>query len=315
MGGIVRAFTLYRSCTGINNKIDAARLPFDAEGGVTSLESGVDVLIDQSGGLSARRGTTTVLSGSYHSGFPVSGSAFLAVKDRTADSAIYLMTPQANGGLVEEGVVSGLAKGAPVEFRKVDERVYYMNGFQLGYIEDGAAYAWPVNQWPRDTTAQFVPTPAGEHFDVISSTFVLIKGKEIIYTEPGLWGLVDNTRNYRRLESPGLMVASVDTGLYVSDSETVYFLPGRNPAEWVPKKVLDYPAKPYCKHHKLVDPSHFGLQTSDPSVLFGTVRGPVLGLPDGSVFNLIDKQVAMTDTGIRGAIMVVDETTILLSGV
>lgn len=311
----MRKITLYRSCSGINNKVDAARLPFDPETGVTDLETGVDVLIDKTGGLVTRRGTLLALSGSYHSAFPVDAHRFLAVKDRATDSAIYLMTPQAGGSLVEDGVVSGLAKGAPVEFRKVAGRVYYMNGFQHGYIEDGSAYDWPVNQWPRDTTAQFIPTPAGEHFDIISSVFVIIKGKEIVYTEPGLWGLVDNTRNYRRLESSGLMVASVDTGLYVSDSEAIYFLSGRNPAEWVPKRVLSYPAKPHCKHHCLVDPSQFGFQTSEPSALFGTVRGPVIGLPDGQAFNLIDKKVAVADTGNRGSIMVVDETTVLMSGV
>lgn len=312
---MMRKIMLYKSCSGINNKVSAGKLPFNQETGVTDLETGINVLIDKYGGLSTRRGTSLSLAGNYHSAFPVSNNKFLAVKDRSTDSAIYLITVQADGSLIEEGIVSGLSYGNSVEFCVVNGAIYYMNGLQHGYIENGVAYNWPVSEWPRATTSQFIYTPAGEHFDMISSVFVIVKGKELIYTEPGLWGIVDNAINYRRLESNGLMVISVGTGLFISDSKAIYFLEGLNPAKWIPKKVLNYPAKPYCKHHCLIDPSQFDFQTSEPSALFGTVLGPVIGLPNGQAVNLIDKKVAIANKGNRGAIMVVDETIILMSEV
>jgi len=311
----MRSVKLYQSCTGINNKVDAARLPFDPDAGLTDIEAGSNVLIDKTGGLSAMRGTSLSLSGSYHSGFPLSDYSFLAVKDRATDSAIYLVTVQVDGSLSEEGLVSGLALGAPVEFCRVAKQIFYENGFQHGYIEDGAAYSWPVSEWPRTTNAQFVATPAGTHFDIHAGHFVLAVGDELVFTELWLWGLIDNARNWRKFESQITMVCSVGTGAFVSDQSAVYFLQGADPAKWEPKKVFNYPAVPFCKHPGLVDPTFFGFETAVPAALFGTVKGPVIGLADGVAFNLIDKKVAMNATGQNGSIMVVDETTIIQSGV
>lgn len=302
-------------CAGINNKVTPARIRYDSETGVSDLETGTDVLIDMTGGITTRRGSDLVETGVFHSGFPKGDGTFYVVKDRTTDSAIYKVTPATDGNVTLEGIASGYTKGARFEFREVKEEFYFMNGYEKGVLIADAPHSWPLSVWPRSTTAQFITTPTGSHFDIISGSFVVAIDNELFFTESGVWGVVDNSRNYRRAESEIVMVCAVDTGVFFSDRQAVYFLEGRNPSQWSPAKVLNYPAIPYCKAPTLVDPSQHGFETTAPSALFGTTHGPVMGLPDGSCVNMINKKVKMPSGISQGAIMVVDETTIIQSGV
>ena len=307
--------TIQRYSTGINNKVDPVRIPYNQENGISDLETANNIIIDSQGGIVSSRGNAIVETGDWHSGFPLMDGSFYAAKNRTSDTAIYKVTPQADGTIVSEGIGSNFTKGAVFSWCKVDNEYFFMNGYEKGRIVNHSLLDWPTSEWPRETTRQFISTPAGNHFDILSGRFIIAKNKELIYTEPGLLGLIDNVRNYRKFESDILMVYAIDNGLFVSDSEAVYWLAGLNPEEWQLVKVLPYPAIEYSRNHSLVDPSYFGFSISNPSALFGTVKGPVVGLFDGTVVNLIDKKVQMPIGMSQGAIMVVDETTIIQSGV
>lgn len=307
---------LYTAATGINNKLDPARLQFDQEKGISDLEAAKDMLIDSSGGLATRRGILEVLDGDFISCYPCyDGVSFYAVENRVSDSAIHRVIPKADGTVQSSVLVTGLTRNAKASFCLVGELVYWMNNFQSGVLSADSNSSWPVSEWPRDTTAQFIPTPAGSFLDMLSGRFIIGKGKELIYTEFGLWGIVDAVRNWERLGSDIQMVYSVESGVFVSDSKAVYFIAGLDPPKWEAKEVLPYPAIPYCRHPHLVSPEKFSLKTTAPSALFGTKRGPVIGLPDGTCFNLIDSKVTLPQNCSSGSIMLVDETTIIQSGV
>ena len=307
--------TICRYTTGINNKVDPARIPYDPETGVTGLENCTDMLIDIAGGMSTRRGSDLVESGDFHSGYFLADGSFYAVKNRTTDSALYKVDPQPDGTVSVTGIRSGLTIGALMSYRLVDGKIYYMNGYERGVLSGDASDLWPTSIWPdEDTADNFVDAPIGSHVDMLSGRFLIAVGKELQYTEAGFYGLMDGAINYRVFESEIILIVAVDTGVYVSDEKAVYFLDGRNPEEWILLKVLDYPAIPYCRNQELVDPSQYGLESTRPSALFGTVNGLVIGLPDGTPFNLIDKKVVMTSGYSHGSIMVVDETTIIQSG-
>jgi len=281
------------------------------------LEAATDMLIDQTGGLSTRRGSVSVATGDYISAYPAGDprnpSGFYAVQNGNTTSSLLLCVPGPTGTITEYVIRAGLAKNARMDFCYVGGETYYMNGFEHGFVADGVDHPWPVSQWPISSTAQWKSTPAGTCLDMLSGMFVIGIGDEIQYTEPGLFGIVDDTRNWRRLESRVQLVCSVLTGLYVSDESATYFLPGRNPKDWTLDKVLDYPAT--GRAPGLYDPSFFGLETSKPSAVLMTTKGPVIALPDGTAMNLIDKKVTMPTGCSLGSIMVVDETTIIQSGV
>ncbi len=303
---------LYKQCAGINNKLDSTRLRV---GDVCDLETGDDVLIDKTGGIVSARGNSLLNAGAYHSGFDIGDGTFLAALDYSIGSALYKCIPKADGSLDINGLRSGMTKGARISYCWVDDKIYYMNGFEKGIVDEDVSTDWTVSEWPRETEDVYLPTPTGKFLDMISGCFVIASGNEIIWTESGIWGIVNENTSWERLESDITMIYALETGVYISDTRSVYWCAGLNPREWNFKKVLNYPAVPYKRASKTVDSSFFGFQTLAPSALFGTINGPVIGLPDGSVFNLVDKKVTMPRNYSSGGLMVVDETMIILSGV
>lgn len=303
---------LTSQCAGISNKVDSVRMRI---GDICDLSTGDDILIDKTGGIVSARGNDLIEAGDWHSGFDIGDGTFLAVKDYLTGSALYKCIPNGDGSLSINGLRSGMTKGARISYCWVNDNIHYMNGFEKGIVVEDASTVWTVSEWPRETEDIYLATPTGKFLDIISGCFVIGSGKDIIWTENGLWGIVNENTSWERLESDVRMIYAVETGVYISDSRAVYWCAGMNPREWIFRKVLNYPAIPYKRHNKTIDPSHFGFQTSAPSALFGTVNGPVIGLPDGSVFNLVDKKVTMPKNYTRGGLMVVDETMIILSGV
>lgn len=307
---------IFTKCSGQNNTAIPESVPFDPKkGGINFLEASADVVIGKTGKISSCRSGSVVESGSWQSSYPAVGG-FYAVKDRSADTAIYKAVPKVDGTLSLAGVCSGLAKGARIDFARVAEKFYYVNGLERGYMVDETPFVWPTSEWPGDeTTAEMVPLPIGQHLDILSGRWLTSKDDELFFSEYALPGIMDKTRNNRRFESKVLMICSVQTGAYVSDERAVYFVQGTDPNIWVPRKVLEYPATEWARYPTLVNPSDFGIESTALSALFGTPKGPVIGLPDGTAINLIEKNLQLPECYSTGAIIVVDKTMILQSGV
>jgi len=310
----MRKMLLYRACSGVNNKVPGERLQYDPTTGVTDLKWASDILIDKTGGIASRRGSENVYPGEFVSAYPADGGGFYAVRNRTLDSAIEWFYPKADGSLDMVGVRSDLKKDAKTSFCCVGGQTFHSNGFQNGVISGTIAGPWPTSVWPRDTTEQFISTPVGSHIDILSGCFLVAVDNHLWFTPPGLYGIVSPTRGVRRWEKRIIMVFAVGTGAFVGDERAVYWCEGRDPSKWTMTKKLDYPAVEHAKAPQLVDPSFFGLQSTEPSALFGTVNGPVVGLPDGTCINLIDKKLSLPLSCRSGAIMIVDETTIIQTG-
>jgi len=304
---------IYSGASGLNNKVAAHRLPFDAKSGVAGLEAAYNVVIDKTGEVVTRRGTKQVVAGSFHSFCPFRES-FFVVQDHPESnySALYRGLVDADGAVTLHGIRDGLSFGANMSYCEVAGEVYYMNGSNLGKTDGETSSPWPVSVPMRETEAEMVATFAGIHLDILAGNFIFAKDNEVHFTEYGLWGLVRSATARRRFESRVLMVCAVQSGAYVSDEHGVWFLQGNDPYKWQARKVLNYPAKEFCRVPGLIDPSSVGLETNQLSVMFGTVRGPVVGLPDGTAVNLIDKAVTMPTScgGSQGGMMVVDSLII-----
>jgi len=311
----MKHFLLYSGSSGVNNKLSAHRLPFDPETGIAGFEYAMNVLIDQTGEVVTRKGSSPVVLGSFHSCYPYK-DGFLVIRDDTESSSLLLARVTETGSVVLHGIRSGLSHGAKMSYCMVTDRVYYMNDYNFGVTDGETSEPWPVSVFLRDTEAEIINTFAGKHLDILSGRFLISKNDEVFFTEPNQWGLIREATGRSRFESRVLMIASVQSGAFVSDENGIYFMSGADPNKWQARKVLDYPAVEYAVNPKLINPSFFGLKTTQLSVLFGTVNGPVIGLPDGSCYNLIDKNVTMpNDCGLTsGSIMVVDETLIIQSG-
>lgn len=310
---------IYTGSIGINNTVAPHRLSFDKETGVAALEAATDVLIDRTGEIVTLGGTTLIESGDFQHVFPGDNWGLVA-KNRTSDTAIYQVLVSEIGAVTLNGILSGLTKGALIDFCRVNNSVFMTNTFMTCMItEDGVVVAWTESTWANSRGIKgFIAPPsigiehlgynAGRIYFSTSDSY----GKHLLqYTEYGHLGLYDPATNGEQFESKILAIAPAADGLYVSDRKAIYFLSGLNPHKWTSKKVTDYPAKEWGKFHGVVDPSRFGLATNIPASLLATKNGPVICLPGGQVVNLIDKKVIMSDCPNDGAIAVFDETLII----
>lgn len=301
---------IYSGGIGINNKVEPYRLPFDRKTGTTAFEEATNVTVDSTGAVATVGGTELLESGEFHSFWAIQ-EGFYVVKNDLTYSTLYMAVVNADGSLNMQGVWEGLLLNNKLSYTDLDGATLYSNGTQHGSLEHGTRSVWPVSEWTQDDRIK-VATPAGSHIDVLSGIVLVAVDDEVFFTEYGYPGLVDDNEGRRRFEGRVIMVASVQTGAYISTDKAVYFVEGTEPRKWRTKKVLPYPAIEYGRNQDLVDPSFFGIETTQLSVLFATVNGPVVGLPDGTAINLIDKQVKMPSCGQPiGSIMVVDESLII----
>ncbi len=266
-------------------------------------------MINQAGELTTRRGSVTGAFGDFHSMYPCSDGFYVGHGDSLLRSIVNNLT----GELTAEYIRTDLS-GNRIDYARRGHETFYCNGTEHGRLTHSVHTDWTENDWTGgETTDNFEPTPPGEHVTFLAGRFVISIGDEILYTEYGLPGIVDTVRNRQRFGSRVIMVCAVQTGLFVSDTEAVYFLSGENPHGWMARRVLNYPAIEWAVNPDLVPGSDMGLETNALCALFATVKGPVVGLPDGTPVNLIEKDVAMPDCNCFGSLMVVDNTQILIS--
>lgn len=312
-----KTITIYNGALGLNNKIVPHRLPYDENTGVDALEEATDVVIDKTGEILSRRGTALSAEGVFHSMYKLNDESFYIVKQRSTDSALYRAVVDSSGTVTLNGIRSDLARTKKMSYFILADKVYYSNGVDRGQLSFDESTPWPVSDWTGpESKVNFGVTPIGEHIELFNGRAIVSVDDELFYTEYGLLGLVDLVRNRRRFESRIIMIKSVQSGLFVSDEKSVWFLSGKEPKKWTADKVLDYPAVEFSCVQGLVTPLKLGIESDKLSCVFGTTQGPVVGLPDGSVINLIDKNVTMPQSCgcTSGAIMVVDETMIIQSG-
>ena len=153
---------LIKICAGINNRVDSKRIrQYDRETGVSDLASGVNIDIDESGGVSSRLGLVEISAIASHSLFQDGGDAFV-VQDRTAenDAVLYRL----NSDMSLTGVQSGLVKAARLSYFQVGDMTFYANGYGMGKVVNAVSAVWPVTTYyGPDTLKEFSAVPVGTH--------------------------------------------------------------------------------------------------------------------------------------------------------
>lgn len=129
----------YEAFTGIRNDIQPPRF------GLTDLAVGRNIDIDESGGISRRAGRTRVYTGATHSLWSDGTAAFVVdgtnLKQLAAD---YTGT----------AIRTGLTPNARMSYVKINDRVYYSNGYETGVVQNGSSRTWGLG-----VPAMFYATP------------------------------------------------------------------------------------------------------------------------------------------------------------
>lgn len=261
----------YKDFTGLNNRDDPLRLP------PTALVKAGNVDMDNRR-VKRRKGYALKVAGKIHSLFS-DGDTCLYVE---GDALKQLSTTYAAVTLR-----AGLTVGRPMAYCAVDGTIYYSNGVEIGYVRKGAPYAF------ADPGMAFKSAPPpGQALEYYKGRLYIAQGAVLWFTDALALNRVDRRRNFLLFATPITLLMAVRNGLYVSDEEGTYFLPGDRSEAFTRIPVFPYPAIRGTAVR--VDPNWIGKDgMSGGAILWASTRGICLGLDGGQGKNLTERQYQM----------------------
>jgi len=296
----MKTVPLLRSATGLKDKLNAERAPFNVETGAASLTVATDVTLDLTGALSRRGGRTVLYSGKFHSLFSC-GSYGLCVRDGilsvvNANLTITSVRSVGDGRMVYALVHDGLY-----------DRVYYMNGVVSGIVSDGSYAAWDVLPYVGiQSTVQkvisYMPrVPVGHMVRVFNGIMYIAKDNVIYPSERYAYSWYDPQKAYTFRKRISMM-RNVTTGLYVSDGTEVIFMMGHGPE--------DFARVPVCPY-SVIEGSDINMPDQDSLRFALSGRGICTVDNAGAIVNLTETFLNFPEAGIGACHITKDKQYIL----
>lgn len=230
--------------------------------------------------LRRRRGRTSLVAGEYHSLWS-DGKTCLVVEA----SDLYSVDETWGLTLVKAGVGD-----SRMSYTKINETIFYTNGLVIGAVKNRADLQIPPlsTSAPSFKAALFPARFVEQH----GARLYLATGNTIWFTDALSYFVIDRKQNFYLFETDVRMLRSVGTGLYISDSEGVWWYEGLSPKKSSRRKVSETPAVMYSDvriEASLVKSEMQGLA----AVWIGS--GIHIGLPDGSVIDAVNGRYEVPD--------------------
>jgi len=275
---------LLRGSTGLNTVDDPTRINYSSKSGISDLAVAVNVSLSPSGRINRRTGKTLKIALASHSLFCDGGDGVFV-----HDSKLYLLETDFSYRLL-----CGLSNNNSMAYTQIEDRIYYTNNQDLGFVEGGIRYSWEkTTAYVGPTTQRTFTGPfAGNHLAYHGGRAYIAKGPILWWSELGAMDWFDMARNFVQYGTNIRMVKPVSDGLYVSTEREIYLLAGLVPHEFTQEKVTNFPALEWSDAIDYVSGSDVpGFQISAPCALWTTTEGAMAGCPGGLVVNLNKKKV------------------------
>lgn len=250
---------------GINNVDDPERLEKHDEKHhrVVQLTEARNLYIENSGKVKAGLSGTLCFSGTDIHSFWSDGSKAFFVDGEILYQLLEDYTTVA--------IRTGMALGATVKYTVFNDRVYYANGFQAGYILNFQNYSF------MDPAREFkAPLPIGKHIEKHTVNILIAVGNTLYISDP-LSDYYDVRYGYRRFSDDITMIRSVGAGLYVGDSQ-VYFVRGAINEEFARSNAYPLPAIEGTDLTRQENEREFAIWTSEDGVCLGDDSGRVMNI-------------------------------------
>jgi hypothetical protein len=299
-----RHIRIYSGSDGLSTKLDPTRIEFDPRTGVSSLAACVNCAIDDSGRIVRRDGfVATDRIEAWHSLFSceayalgVTGNALAVIESDMSYTALRN---------VQVGARMSWVRDTDGE-RDV---IYYCNGYQAGRIIDKISHSWPVSEYVGpETRKTFSQAPVGHLLCIRNGRMFIGQDNILWYSEPGAMSLFRLAANYFVFSSRLKMLQAVDGGLWISDSESVYFLGGNIAPEIqeMPLQTLKT-ACPVIEGSAVKVPGNriAGGEMQGEAVAFTTTAGICIGAGDGTLLSITERKIDLP-YGNSGAGLYID---------
>lgn len=290
---------IFSGSSGLNTKTDPVRLRFNPKTGINDLAAGVNIDIDDTGRPSRRTGfTATDRTEAWHSLFSC-GSYALGV---TSNALAVIEADMSRTNL--RNVTTGARMSYIRDTDGTQDVIYYANGHETGKIVNKLSYSWTASDYVGTTSRKEIYNPPTGHLlEVRNLRMFIAEGNILWYSEPGSLSQFRLAANYFGFPSRLRMVQAVTGGLWVSDSENVYFLAGEiAPAlQEMPVQILKADSSVIEGTNVLVPASRIGIDGLTGMVaIFTTTRGICIGSSDGQLIPVTENKIDIP-SGLTGS--------------
>ena len=265
--------------SGINNVDPSTRLyPIVvAHEYVYPLQQASNVEIDNTFQIASRSGYTSVKTGANIHSLWSDNDTFLYADGATLYemSSSYVLTT----------LRVDLILNARISCAPFNDRIYYTNEHQIGYIKNHANYS------VTDPIREFkMPLPAGQFVEYYMGCLYVARDK-ILYISDPLCDYYDVRTGYKQFASRITLLRAVDDGIYVADDKT-YFIKGKANEDFERQEVYPVKAIPFTDIRvsgKYIDDSLTG-----NVAMWTAENGICLGDNSGQVKNLTESRYVFT---------------------
>jgi len=286
---------VFRATSGLNNVLEPHRLQYGEDGGCP-LAEGVNVIIDDGGGVRRRKGRSLIFDGPTHSLWSW-GLYCLFV----SEGALYRR--MASGTNV---TVHASCGDAPMFFEKFGGRVYCSNGTFRAILKDLTIESWNATipqQYRSDTRTLGLPS-SFTRLIAHAGRMYLVDGMFLWETEPHLPGCVDMSREPISFGATIQDGIAVRGGIYISTEWGVKFLAGSSREDFVVYDVHDSPAVPGTMARITGDAVGGGDMMDGMCAIWTARDGVCLGSEEGKVTNVTSRRLVF-DNAISGTGVVI----------
>ncbi|MDO9566680.1 MAG: hypothetical protein Q7J15_08070 [Candidatus Desulfaltia sp.] len=299
-----RNIKIYSGSSGLNTKLDPARIKFDSRTGVSDLTACMNCDIDDSGRISRRGGYATTarteswenLFGCGNYGLGTKGNALCVIESDMSYTALRNVTTGAKMSWVRD--TDG-----------TQDIIYYCNNYEKGRVINKVSYSWPlIVPVGVVTIKEFFEAPIGHILSIRNGRMFIAQNNILWYSEPNTYYAYRLGANFFGFSSRLRMIQAVSStqegkgGLWISDSESIYWFGGNimPTAREMPLqvKVADYPA---IENTAVKLPgSRVGEGLQGEVVVFTTPKGIIIGDSNGNLLNITERKVDLPN-GLTGA--------------
>jgi hypothetical protein len=281
----MKASVIFKGTSGLNT-VDNPRRIKGSDLGVA-----INIKIDQSGQPQRRSGQELVQSGAFHS-ISSDGYSCFVVKEGT----IYEVGTDNSISTVKTGLTNNR-----ISWCSAAGKFFYTNGIDLGYIKNGVDTEWVKTAYVGpETDKELVGPFAGNHLAFHGGRIFIARDNAIWWSEQHSLGLFHLFGSFVQFNSKIRMMVPVDGGMFVSTERRTHFLTGKNPAQFQPTVVCNFPALEWSLCQQKIEGMEIGLQSPGLVALWNSTEGAIAGTPGGAVINLTKNKIIYPENVSQG---------------
>jgi hypothetical protein len=301
------------SWDGLKNTLQPERL------GDKDLVRARNVVLDDSGQPSRRRGYTLKLPGNVHSLFTSYQGVVLGV----VNSELSIINPDYSHQPLTFIGTDPASGTPPLAYSQVGDQVYYVGTVDRGVVNiperSWSPWGDPTDLWlsPVVNPTVTLPPIAGRLLkqppnatcmSYFNGRLYLGQGPTLWATELFLYNYVDATAGYKLFEADITMIGTVTDGVYVGTREGVWFLTGPTFAEMKRQRVMDsgvVPGSMVDIPGELANPPQVPITATtqvEVSIMFMTTKGVCIAFDSGRTLNITEPKYIFPDS-VSAAVM------------